>query len=150
MDTLKVQWDLEKQLALDSLRSEFQSTIDIAKAEREEYYHLYCKENKTRKAIHNKLMDIQGNIRVICRVRPVLDVERRAGQDQVVTEFPTDDDVIITKDPTCKMKFEFDRVFSPSSTQDDVFQFVQPLCVSVLDGYNVCIFAYGYKNNLLT
>jgi hypothetical protein len=137
---------VEKQQALENLQSEFRNLIDEANLEREEYYQLYCKENKARKAIHNKLMDIQGNIRVICRVRPVVDVERRVGQDQLVTDFPTDEDIVVTKDhswPPVKMKFEFDRVFKPTSAQDEVFQFVQPLCVSVLDGYNVCIFAYG-------
>lgn len=29
------------------------------------------------------------------------------------------------------------------STYTQVFESIQPLCVSVLDGYNVCIFAYG-------
>ena len=34
-------------------------------------------------------------------------------------------------------------MFGQLSTQQEVFDLVQPLCVSVLDGYNVCIFAYG-------
>lgn len=46
------------------------------------------KERKLRKKLHNQLIDIQGNIRVICRVRPVLEVERRSGQDIDVTEIP--------------------------------------------------------------
>ena len=39
--------------------------------------------------------------------------------------------------------YEYDHVFPQSSSQEEVFEAVQPLCVSVLDGYNVCIFAYG-------
>ena len=39
--------------------------------------------------------------------------------------------------------FEFDRVFGPDSTQEQVFGDVAQLVTSVLDGYNVCIFAYG-------
>ena len=34
-------------------------------------------------------------------------------------------------------------MFPQTSSQEEVFEAVQPLCVSVLDGYNVCIFAYG-------
>ena len=34
-------------------------------------------------------------------------------------------------------------MFPPGTAQQAVFEYVQPLCVSVLDGYNVCIFAYG-------
>lgn len=39
--------------------------------------------------------------------------------------------------------FEYDRVFHPESTQEEVFTDVQPLIQSVMDGFNVCVFAYG-------
>lgn len=50
---------------------------------------------------------------------------------------------MLQRDSQTKTKYEFDRVFGQNSTQEEVFEAVQPLCVSVLDGYNVCIFAYG-------
>ena len=98
-------------------------------------------EYKQRKLIHNRLLEIQGNIRVLCRVRPVLEVERRMAADVDVTEIPSEDNIIIHRDSVTKNRYEFDRVFAPNSTQDAVFDAVQPLCISVLDGYNVCIFA---------
>lgn len=37
-------------------------------------------------------MDLcRGNIRVFCRARPVLEVERRSGQDAIVASYPYDD-----------------------------------------------------------
>ncbi len=38
-------------------------------------------------------------------------------------------------------RYEYDQVFAQSSRQEEVFEAVKPLCVSVLDGFNVCIFA---------
>ena len=39
--------------------------------------------------------------------------------------------------------FEYDQVFACDSTQEKVYAEIADLVVSVLDGYNVCIFAYG-------
>ena len=37
----------------------------------------------------------------------------------------------------------FTQVYGPASKQEDVFKDTKSLMTSVLDGYNVCIFAYG-------
>lgn len=50
--------------------------------------------------------------------------------------------VEINKKPL-KHDFSFDQVFAPNSEQQDIFELVSPLVQSALDGYNVCIFAYG-------
>eukprot|EP01038_Epipyxis_sp_PR26KG_P008183 gene8183-11070_t len=143
LDQLIAKKDLEKSDAIVEVKSESQVIIDKANAERDEHLANYTRERKLRKKIHNKLLEIQGNIRVICRVRPILEVERKSGEDVDVTEFPNDEELLIQRDSQTKTKYEFDRVFAPGSSQEDVFEAVQPLCVSVLDGYNVCIFAYG-------
>ena len=39
--------------------------------------------------------------------------------------------------------FDFDRVFGPEVQQAGIFEDVSQLVTSALDGYNVCIFAYG-------
>lgn len=46
---------------------------DIAAAV-QEYKVLYAEEVRRRKAAHNRVMELQGNIRVFNRVRPVLQV----------------------------------------------------------------------------
>lgn len=47
--------------------------------------------------------------------------------------------------PDAKKFYDFDQVFggTEGNTQVDVFKDTKHLMMSVVDGYNVCIFAYG-------
>jgi hypothetical protein len=69
----------------------------------------------------------------------LIDVMLGEGID--ATEILSEEDIVIHRDQSAKNKFEFDRILSPGTPQETVFEAVQPLIVSVLDGYNVCIFA---------
>ncbi|KAK9005781.1 hypothetical protein V6N11_043201 [Hibiscus sabdariffa] len=103
-------------------------------------YHKVAEENRK---LHNMVQDLKGNIRVFCRIRPVF----CAGTKNVI-DFIGEDGSLVILDPLKPRKdgrkvFQFNRVFGPTATQDDVFSDTQPLIRSVMDGYNVCIFAYG-------
>ncbi|PRP79637.1 non-claret disjunctional-like [Planoprotostelium fungivorum] len=101
----------------------------------------YKKEvNKNRK-LYNEIQELKGNIRVYCRVRP-LSSDEQANADPVAIKFPEDDQLVLSHNNQKKI-YEFERVFTPQSSQEDVFRDTQPLVTSVLDGFNVCIFAYG-------
>ncbi|XP_039023045.1 kinesin-like protein KIN-14L isoform X1 [Hibiscus syriacus] len=103
-------------------------------------YHKVAEENRK---LYNLVQDLKGNIRVFCRIRPIFCAEARN-----VIDFIGEDGSLVISDPLKSKKdgrkvFQFNRVFGPSATQDDVFNDTQPLIRSVMDGYNVCIFAYG-------
>ena len=102
---------------------------------------LYHKEVLERKLLYNKLQELRGNIRVFCRCR------YDPKGDSVFT-FSTDQDLNLTSGTGQKKSFRFDRVFTPSSTQEEVFQDTLPLITSCVDGYNVCIMAYGQTGKL--
>ncbi|KAL6141392.1 hypothetical protein ACLB2K_059680 [Fragaria x ananassa] len=103
-------------------------------------YHKVVKENRK---LYNMVQDLKGNIRVYCRIRPAFSCESKN-----VIDFIGEDGSLVILDPTKPQKdgrklFQFNQVFGPAATQDDVFKDTQPLIRSVMDGYNVCIFAYG-------
>ncbi|KAE8684084.1 Kinesin-4 [Hibiscus syriacus] len=104
-------------------------------------YQRVLEENRK---LYNQVQDLKGNIRVYCRVRPLF-----SGQSNSLSCVDHMDDRTITVlAPTENGKggrksFTFNKIFSPSVTQAEVFSDAQPLIRSVLDGYNVCIFAYG-------
>ncbi|XP_016494624.2 kinesin-like protein KIN-14L [Nicotiana tabacum] len=103
-------------------------------------YHKVLKENRT---LHNMVQDLKGNIRVYCRIRPAFSAEAKTAVD-----FIGEDGSLVVIDPLKSWKdgrkiFQFNRVFGPTATQEDVFRDTKPLVRSVMDGYNVCIFAYG-------
>ncbi|KAK3159960.1 hypothetical protein QOZ80_1BG0053370 [Eleusine coracana subsp. coracana] len=88
----------------------------------------------------NTYLDLKGNIRVFCRVRPFHYEESYQSR----TLFTLDESNVSLKVAETKIKqYKFDKVFNQCSTQGDVFAEVEPVIKSALDGYNVCIFAYG-------
>ena len=46
-----------------------------------------------------------------------------------------------------KKSFTVDSVLGPRSRQDDVYEHVRPLALSVVDGYNATVFAYGHTGS---
>lgn len=82
----------------------------------------YIKEMKLRKRLHNELVDLKGNIRVYCRVRPFISEDGVGVSSQTPTiAFDHSDDSVlnVTNKGTVK-QFEMEKVFQPTSTQDEV------------------------------
>ncbi len=101
------------------------------------------KEATMRRALLNKVIDLQGNIRVFCRARPLNSAELAQGDVSIAEVEQEDDCITIGATPATALNFDFDRVFGLSSTQAQVFADVAPFVESSINGFNVCIFAYG-------
>ncbi|GMI94118.1 MALECTIN DOMAIN KINESIN 2 [Hibiscus trionum] len=104
----------------------------------------YSEEQAKRKELYNQIQETKGNIRVFCRCRPLNKEEISAGCASIVDfDAAKDGDLGILTGGFIKKSFKFDRVYTPKDDQVDVFADASPFVTSVLDGYNVCIFAYG-------
>lgn len=96
-----------------------------------------------RKRIHDELMELKGNIRVFCRTRPMDQRLETLEGHSVAVQVVNDMTLRAGEKGQAMRSFDFDCVFGPDSTQEQVFEEVQHLVTSVLDGFNVCIMAYG-------
>ncbi|KAH7435606.1 hypothetical protein KP509_06G071600 [Ceratopteris richardii] len=130
--TAQSEWEKE----LESLSFRLQGLVQAAG----EYYKVAA-ENRE---LYNQVQDLKGNIRVYCRVRPFLQGQ---GATQTTVDYIGENGSITIVNPKQgkgkKKTFTFNKIFGPTSSQEEVFTDTQPLIRSVLDGYNVCIFAYG-------
>lgn len=131
-----------------SMEARLQEALHVAEEARQKL----IKEETERRVLFNKYQELKGNIRVMCRVRPVLDTSEG---DEARLAFPdtkTSAQIDVTG-PEEKsslgaisrkiLPFEFDRVFNPTVHNEEVFGEISQLVQSALDGYNVCIFCYG-------
>lgn len=135
-------------------------TGKLANAEREisEMKKEAMESELVRRKLHNLVQELKGNIRVFCRVRPVLVSDlgsSTGGLDlEASLSFPDQRDhkeITISSSSESATgqerkeiySFGFDRVFEPQATQAEVFEEISQLTQSCTDGYNVCIFAYG-------
>ncbi|KAI2653886.1 Kinesin-like protein KIFC3 [Labeo rohita] len=133
---------LEKAIA--EAKQEICQVIGEVSNANQELLRKYKREMNLRKKCHNELVRLKGNIRVLCRVRPICAGETDAADTKNIVTFDSDDDAVLYLSNKGKlMTFELDKVFSTQATQEEVFQEVQSLVTSCIDGFNVCIFAYG-------
>ena len=82
-------------------------------------------------------MSKPANVKVICRFRPMNELEKTTGNEQVcLFTSQTSLQFNSTREKN-QYTFNFDRIFPPSSTQEDIYSFgVKNIIDSVLDGYN--------------
>ncbi|KAF3906339.1 Kinesin-3 [Dactylellina cionopaga] len=108
-------------------------------------------EETLRRKLHNQVLELKGNIRVFCRVRPTLEAETEPAKIDFPDEEEEAKDIKLYSMEKSTMgieavkehPFTFDKVFNPTCDNNVIFEEISQLVQSALDGYNVCIFAYG-------
>ncbi|KAI9362080.1 P-loop containing nucleoside triphosphate hydrolase protein [Zopfochytrium polystomum] len=138
---------LRRQSRIDDLESDKSRANDRIN----ELEEKLREEESTRRKLHNTIQELKGNIRVFCRIRPLLAAESGAEEEMPshLVLNPADDKSItvnhLTEGGTVlkSFPFSFDKVFTTDASQATVFAEISQLVQSALDGYNVSIFAYG-------
>jgi hypothetical protein len=106
----------EKTAALKQHLKEATSELDIVATK-------YKEEQVKRKRLLNELEDAKGKIRVYCRIRPFSNTEK-ADAEKFVPCYQQHDEVSLSVGhQKNRMKdYNFDAIFGPESTQDEVFE----------------------------
>ena len=94
--------------------------------------------------------DSKGNVNVVCRFRPLNQKEKDMNEKPCV-DFGSDGKTVIVKsqyDTMGPLTFNFDKVFSPDSIQNDVYEAAaRPIVESVLEGFNGTVLTYGQTSS---
>ncbi|XP_072397794.1 kinesin-like protein KIF12 isoform X1 [Diabrotica undecimpunctata] len=107
-------------------------------------------EDNNFQRIITKYSDIEDNINVVVRVRPLCNKEIKSGEESVI-QFPGNGQVLvdgIPGGPSGGQKpklFSFNVVFEPAATQEDVLQYsgMKRLIEMALEGFRCTCFCYG-------
>ncbi|XP_037022399.2 kinesin-like protein KIFC2 isoform X2 [Artibeus jamaicensis] len=83
-----------------------------------------------------RLLELKGNIRVLCRLRP-------GTPSSLVSSEPGPGGTVTTCYRGHQRRFRLDWVFPPDASQEEVFRELEPTVLSCLRGYSVCILTYG-------
>lgn len=102
-----------------------------------------------RRQLHNRYLNLKGNIRVFCRFRPRLRHEAEEAkvtfhdEQRITLQSEMLKSVTGLSEHCNSYDFHFDQVFGPQACQGEIFEELSLLVQSALDGYKVAIFAYG-------
>lgn len=153
---LKVELDLAQEQARKDLMeiSRLKEKCENSENEAMVLRNKLQAEEVTRRRLHNTIQELKGNIRVFCRVRPLVQGET---EDEGLShiKYPQDDANSIVFSQLSESAsgnalskeypFSFDKVFQPASCQKDVFEDISQLVQSALDGYNVISFNQTFR-----
>lgn len=100
-------------------------------------------ESASRRKLLHEVQDLRGSVRVYCR-------PRMPSNGHGTLFYPSHDTIMLKRNvssskdgcsgPLC---FELDRIFDSAALQQDIYNELEEVCLSALDGYNICTICYG-------
>ncbi|KAI1645909.1 P-loop containing nucleoside triphosphate hydrolase protein [Daldinia loculata] len=98
-------------------------------------------EEKRKHLLFQQVQTLQGTVRVICRIRPDTSGQLLEYTTETGYFYDHATKLIIVQEEA--LQYEFERIFLPKDTNDDIFNGISHFVKSVLDGKKACIFCYG-------
>lgn len=100
-------------------------------------------ESAARRKLLHEVQDLRGAVRVYCR-------PKLATNGVCTISVPSHEVVLLhreragSKDSRSPpLSFEFDGVLTPEMDQQELYGELEEVCLNVLDGYNICVMAFG-------
>ena len=98
-----------------------------------------------------EIKDSGGNVRVICRYRPLNEKELQMSDPIMLNISPDNKTITIISQYESvgePLKFSFDYIFGPSAMQKEVYEVAaKPIVEAVMQGFNGTVFAYGQTSS---
>eukprot|EP00040_Diaphanoeca_grandis_P031090 m.185260 g.185260 ORF g.185260 m.185260 type:complete len:884 (-) comp32225_c0_seq1:569-3220(-) len=135
-ETLQTEAAVAKTTSATSVDEKMKALED-----RDHVHSMFQREQEQRRKLHNRLVELAGNIRVFCKLRPMM---AHDGETQGTEIVRVVDSMSVEAQVQGRWRdFEYDHVFAPDTQAAAVFDEVSPLVRSFMDGFNVCVLAYG-------
>lgn len=159
--SMRQQFMLLQRATSDQLRSlpgdakkwveQISDALGVSQAEAKRLRERLAVESASRRKLLYEVQDLRGNVRVYCRVRPMDRAQSKAAR---LISLPSQETLMLHREKFGSaqenlgpMSFDFDRVFDPEVRQQDVYSEIEDVCLGVLDGYKICLMAYGQSGS---
>lgn len=101
-------------------------------------------ESSARRRLLHEVQDLRGTIRVYIRPRPL-------SKGTPIISFPSQDVLLLHRERSSfrqdgvatPLSFDFDGILGPEMEQQDIYDELEDVCLSAMDGYKVCVMTYG-------
>lgn len=158
--------DLEGELRQEreSLESKLLALKDTQRQADDQLKRKLAKSLEANAKMYEELCEAKGNLRVMTRVRPMLDAD--AGKEAVSIDTTRKSELLGKvqsvgipnykqgmsaklrgEEPNTEYYGDFEHVFNKQATNADVFDEVKPVIGSAFNGKKVCVFAYGQSGS---
>lgn len=163
------QFEILRRVTADELRalpmastewaSQVSDTFNASQSEISRLREKLALESSTRRKLLHEVQDLRGITRVYCRPRACHQPGTSKGKGNAkmtgIVSLPSQDTLLLHRErvlpkgategaaSTRPLSFEFDRVFDPDLKQNEVYAEVEEVMLGVLDGYKVCVMAFG-------